>query len=201
MAEYPYFIYPLIHELEQCAAPERMSQLKRLIAANVGDRDALLTLIGTVDEDLRAFYPGKSRAKLSTDDTIDSFLARFGGNSRFQAHETLFPDAPLPAPEPSENTSDRADDPLPSKPSGNLSDQSDQSDKPTLPEPSEPLPEPPAADENPLERVKRLVKSHDYTQALEIMEAIYLNNPKKSVYFADQIRFIKKMMLNEGKKS
>lgn len=36
-----------------------------------------------------------------------------------------------------------------------------------------------------------------YDKAFDIIHALSLNNPKKSVYFADQLRFLQKLMLNE----
>lgn len=65
--------------------------------------------------------------------------------------------------------------------------------------------EPVPIDEDPasaaLEEAKILVKKGDYDRALAIMEHFYLNNPKKSLNFADQIRFVRKLMLNESRKS
>lgn len=52
-----------------------------------------------------------------------------------------------------------------------------------------------------MEDVKNLVKNKEYARALCIMEQFYLNNPKKSVYFADQIRYIRKLMFNEQSKN
>jgi len=46
------------------------------------------------------------------------------------------------------------------------------------------------------ESVKRLIKNRKYTEALEILKKLNLNNPKKSVYFADQIRFLEKVIEN-----
>lgn len=45
-----------------------------------------------------------------------------------------------------------------------------------------------------------LIKNHDYKAALEIIMRLSLINPKKSIYFADQIRFLRKLILNESKK-
>ncbi|MDE6338467.1 MAG: hypothetical protein K2K97_01605, partial [Muribaculaceae bacterium] len=41
---------------------------------------------------------------------------------------------------------------------------------------------------------KIMIKNGNYQKALEIITEISLNNPKKSVYFADQIRFLKKLI-------
>ena len=34
------------------------------------------------------------------------------------------------------------------------------------------------------------------TKRFEIIHTLSLNNPKKSAYFADQLRFLRKLMLN-----
>ena len=43
---------------------------------------------------------------------------------------------------------------------------------------------------------KIYVKQGRYEQALEIIQRLNLNFPKKNSYFADQIRFIEKLILN-----
>ena len=47
---------------------------------------------------------------------------------------------------------------------------------------------------------KMYIKRHNYSKALEIIENINLNFPEKSIYFADQIRFLRKLVLNEKTK-
>ena len=46
---------------------------------------------------------------------------------------------------------------------------------------------------------RKLIKEHKYKEAIEILTALNLNNPKKSVYFADQIRFLEKVIANSKK--
>ena len=41
---------------------------------------------------------------------------------------------------------------------------------------------------------KKLISERKYREAIEILRALNLNNPKKSVYFADQIRFLEKVI-------
>ncbi len=41
------------------------------------------------------------------------------------------------------------------------------------------------------------IKQHRYDKALEIIRQLSLNYPKKSAYFADQIRFLEKLLANE----
>ncbi|MCM1050702.1 MAG: hypothetical protein NC349_01955 [Paenibacillus sp.] len=45
---------------------------------------------------------------------------------------------------------------------------------------------------------KIYIRQKRYDKAFEIIHTLSLNNPKKSAYFADQLRFLKKLMLNRG---
>jgi len=44
------------------------------------------------------------------------------------------------------------------------------------------------------------IKQGRYSRALEIIRQLNLNYPKKNIYFADQIRFLEKLIENENKK-
>lgn len=44
---------------------------------------------------------------------------------------------------------------------------------------------------------KIYIKQQRYEKALEIMRKVSINNPKKSSYFADQIRFLRKLIINK----
>ena len=46
---------------------------------------------------------------------------------------------------------------------------------------------------------KIYIKQGRYSKALEIIQRLNLNYPKKNAYFADQIRFLKKLILNNNK--
>lgn len=45
---------------------------------------------------------------------------------------------------------------------------------------------------------KIYIKQQRYEKALEIIRKVNLNNPKKSSYFADQIRFLQKLIINKN---
>lgn len=47
---------------------------------------------------------------------------------------------------------------------------------------------------------KIYVKQHRYDKALEIIKKLSLNYPKKNAYFADQIRFLEKLIINDKAK-
>ncbi len=44
------------------------------------------------------------------------------------------------------------------------------------------------------------IKQHRYDRALEIIQRLSLIYPKKNIYFADQIRFLEKLIINNNKK-
>ena len=45
------------------------------------------------------------------------------------------------------------------------------------------------------------IKQGRYSKALEIISRLSLDNPKKNAYFADQIRFLEKLVINNNKKN
>ncbi|MDE5810958.1 MAG: hypothetical protein K2H61_01470, partial [Muribaculaceae bacterium] len=45
-----------------------------------------------------------------------------------------------------------------------------------------------------LSLAKIFIKQHHYERAYEIISQLNLNYPKKSVYFADQLRFLRKVI-------
>lgn len=64
--------------------------------------------------------------------------------------------------------------------------------------------DPQPAPESPLlmeSLAKIFIKQRRYERALEIISKLSLNNPEKSVYFADQIRFLQKLVYNDRKKN
>ena len=49
------------------------------------------------------------------------------------------------------------------------------------------------------ENAKKLIKEQKYLEAIEILRAISLNNPKKSANFALQIKFLETIINNHNK--
>ena len=49
------------------------------------------------------------------------------------------------------------------------------------------------------EEAKKLIKEQKYLEAIEILRAISLNNPKKSANFALQIKFLETIINNHNK--
>ena len=66
----------------------------------------------------------------------------------------------------------------------------------TAPEPASPRDEP-AEDALLGESLAKIyIKQHRYERAYEIISRLNLNYPEKSVYFADQLRFLRKLIIN-----
>ena len=52
--------------------------------------------------------------------------------------------------------------------------------------------------EDPATQLAKFISDHRYDDALQLIECQNLNNPQKSIYFAHQMRFIKKLMAIEN---
>lgn len=211
----PYYIIPDIEALPEATGEERL-RLCRRIAAVVGDPIALRTIIGSVPDEFAQFYPDMRKPDLSTSETIDSFLDKYGDSEAAAIPEAVgaavaasepeaAPVEVVPLPPPAfdilsiETAPVIEDETMPgaTDATSSLLD-SFFGEAPA----KEPEPAPAVRKEAPklsesLARV--MIKNGNYQKALEIITDLSLNNPKKSVYFADQIRFLKKLILNQSK--
>lgn len=215
MNENPYFIIPAIDELAE-ATGERRLELARIIAASVGDDDALRAILGIDPEEFAHFYPDLLPPQLSTEDTISSFIDHFAPNRANQPSEA---EAIITAPaiDYASMIDESADD-LPDEEQNAEPDQTanaidaflsavppktpkrtGKNTPKTAPQASQPETPNPGADTPQLSEAlfKLMVKNHNYQKALEIIQELSLNNPKKSIYFAYQMRFLKKLIENQ----
>ena len=161
MNSYPYYILPDIKALKKGGlTTEEELWHKRKIAANMGDTTFLRITLGIDPEEFASFYPDLQKASMGTNDTIDSFLDRFGTG--------------IPADE--KNVSYRIEEGPEEKG----------------------MKEEKREEERDSNQFKSLVKNKRYSEALQIITSQSLKNPEKSAYFADQIRFLKKLILNEA---
>ncbi len=215
MNENPYFIIPAIDELAE-ATGERRLELARIIAANVGDQDALRAILGIDPEEFANFYPDLLPPQLSTEDTISSFIDHFAPNSANQpteaeaiiaapainyasmideAADDLPDDDPSVAPDETANAIDAFLSAVPPKTPKRAARSTPQ---PPQPASQSATPDAPADSPQLSEALfKLMVKNHNYQKALEIIQELSLNNPKKSIYFAYQMRFLKKLLENQ----
>lgn len=90
------------------------------------------------------------------------------------------------------------------EPSGKMPQNTPPSGEPTIPEVAGNAL---TADEESLEEgyftetlAKIYIKQRKYSRALEIIRSLYLQFPEKNAYFADQIRFLEKLIINNNLK-
>ena len=182
METHPYFIYPVIGRLWKEKDPEKLRKLKEILAVNIGSREELRAVLGI--DDFSDFYPDMAGKQMTTGDTIDTFLDKYGNSGPDSIDGLISQSAPSDyfAFVESEKRSEKA------KPEEEDREEKNASSGK-------------AQGELTAGFAKILIKNGNYAKALEIIRDINLNNPEKSIYFADQIRFIKKLMLNEAKKN
>lgn len=209
MQKYPYYIIPDIEALGDTADAESLRRHRRRIAANIGDPDALRAILGDASCDFHDFYGTSELPTLSTEDTIDSFLERFGSDVASQpgADGGVVPVVPAVAAERTMDYASRLEQELPDVGASDVADAdatlgaidaflSGNPPQRIRPKKEAKEPEMPSLTES---FAKILIKNGNYSRALEIITQISLNNPEKSIYFADQIRFLKKVLLIQGR--
>ena len=162
--KYPYYIVPGVEEYRGMDPDsEEARKLVRFISANVGDYASLRLILGIDPPEFARFYPDLETATPTTLDTIDSFLDKFGKN--------------LPEPSLGEMVGGYVLE------EDNISEETDDletEDHQIVDAKSGIAP------------LARLLKEKRYTEAIAFIEMQNLNNPEKSIYFAHQIRFLKK---------
>jgi hypothetical protein len=269
--QYPYFVAPDIEAADAESVKEE-AELQRVcqrIALSVGARDALERVLGDYGTDFDNFYPDMETPALSTNDTIDTFLDKFGNTSdketdlltrmiftptaqsddwfqteiaaanraeeeaaaapvhdataeridaflnsgtdfreeiKAKTEEETAAQAPKPVAKPESKpaaqseskpttAADKAAEPTSAPTTAPTAAAADKTAKPVRQEPKEESGAPSLMES--LARV--MIKNGNYAKALEIITELNLANPKKSIYFADQIRFLKKLIKNQQK--
>lgn len=202
--KYPACVLPEVMALgKEGRGEEERRELAVAINVRVGDPDTLVSLLGA-DMAETPFYPDPRTAAHSTDETIDAFIGKFSAQDPRKEAEALEQLIFRP-------TGDYAATMLAGEGKGGNA-ASEPPAPETVPETNLELPEPHG--ETPREPhqeaaggapglsegfARIMIKNHNYSKALEIIQAISLNNSEKSAYFADQIRFLRKLVLNQSK--
>lgn len=260
---WPWYVYADLQALEQgIVSGKEAQELRTRIALAIGDREALMRVLDP-DADFADFYPDMQPVKLTTNDTIDAFLNRFGTPGD---HETdlltrmIFdsgaraplsedaaeeaasaaaepaPDAtatridaflatsrqPARVPEALRHLEEEAEAPVETPAAAALNTLSSPAAssaqaaaQPSAAKPSAPplntlsslnslnslsAPSAPSAQTRPkasslsVSLAAMMIKNGNYPKALEIINELNLANPEKSIIFADQIRFLRKLI-------
>lgn len=210
MDKYPYFINPAIDALPTTAGEERMALIRR-IAVCVGDEATLRSIIGIDPEEFARFYPDMLPPELTTDDTISSFISKFSSEKAAETpqieeiiaapaidYASMLETEDMAAPLSDDDPSETPDDPTSDIISNFL--QAVPPKQPSQKRRIQPKNQPaPQEEDSGLSEAlfKLMVKNKNYSKALEIITELSLNNPKKSIYFAYQMRFLKKLIKNQ----
>ncbi len=210
--EYPYFVVPAILYLQQNKGKldkDVKEEVLRSLALAFPDRTILHDLVGDDAGRFNGFYPPQEEAPTpDTDTTITSFLDRYGGNDDKELElldRLIFNPVPPDYSQVLEQEGVATDSNDPLAKAAEAFDNILAQAKPQVPqeqpkvEPEELVKEPEAADDSMLSEslAKIFIKQGKYTKALEIIKNISLKFPEKSIYFADQIRFLQKLILND----
>lgn len=189
------------------------SRLQQRVALLQGDLRAIVNFIDPSGAAFAEFYPqAEQPARPSTESAIDTFLATYG-------HQSPEEDALLermifnPVPDYAEQLARTEPQPA-AAPEGSQDALIDAflAENPVaeLPEPTPaPQPQRPAKPAQPSHKAKPaentllseslakiFIKQGRYERAFDIISNLSLNYPKKSAYFADQLRFLRKLIIN-----
>lgn len=215
--ECPYFIMPAVEALRRMPDwlandPEEQKRLKARVALGASDPGAFYDLAGRPagHEQPEPFYPDTAPAPApATNDAISTFLETYGHGESSEEDALLErlifnpqPDyASVLAAEGPVAPAAAADDPHMAAIDAFLAQNGHapapvqsveiKHETPSKPKMAAP-PEPDATLSESL--AKMFISRGNYSRALEIMLKMDLNNPKKSVYFADQLRFLRMLV-------
>ena len=217
----PYSVLPALLYLKRNGVKGNEDVLSRL-AIVFPDRLALSRLLGEGAEQMSGFYPPETPPETpDTVTTIDRFLDKYGKTSPGEVEaisRAIFNPQPdyadvLAAQEEKEGAlsleGGDAQDALINQFIAEQMQMSEQAAQVPIAAPvgeEEKAEIAAAAIDNPTQNdesmlteslAKMYIARHKYSQALEIIERLSLNYPEKSIYFADQIRFLTKLVLNE----
>lgn len=226
-AKYPYFTLPALLYLHRNKDTEGLDEviLGKLAIASP-DRKALCAILGENAVKFASFYPSEPEPEpIDTDETLDTFLSTYGNTDEKELeilNQMIFNPVPdyaqmlaaeeersRPAPgelAPSEGIDE--DDVLINRFISKSKDKKDffhsESEAEVEPEvKTEPIEAPVPTDDSMLSEslAKIYIKQRKYSKALEIIKTISLKFPEKSIYFADQIRFLRKLVITENIKN
>ena len=211
---YPYFPIPTLLLLKQNPPrPGQTTSHLQRAAIYASDRTSLYTLLYGVRPQAEELYPD---AHPQTGDTtlsaIDRFLSTYAAGASSDLSDlpviasldylSVTDDTPIPDTQPDEEDR-RIDSFLDALANGSLGKAAAPAEKP------ESVPDYSFEDEAGNEEedpflteslAKIYIKQRRYSKALEIIKKLSLKYPKKNAYFADQIRFLEKLIINAKSK-
>lgn len=212
---YPFFTLPEMERVRHGCKSGEMSaaEQEKAIAdmvLTVSDPDAVARMFNEKDSVASCFYPPKTEKKTpSTTQTIDKFLSTYGTQDASET-ETLEKLIFNPVADYSQQLARQEAEDLPDNvPTGDsrddrinrfiLSVRSRQEASQAAPALAIKAPAPKADNSLLSESLAKIyIKTRRYERAYEILNRLSLDFPEKNAYFADQLRFLRKLMLAES---
>ena len=217
---FPFFTLPsaiLIDKYKNDITDDVRQKLIRRIALSSPDSSTLYRLLDAEGKSYLDFYPPvEPEPTIDTDDAITKFLDNYG-NSEPGEEELLeklifnpVPDYASVLEAENEGKISESDNPQDALIDAFIRKQQQMEDSP-VPPPVVAIPaeepigaEPKRPDPNSMlseSLAKIFIKQHRYDKAFEIISQLSLNFPEKSIYFADQLRFLQKLIINQKYKN
>lgn len=220
----PCFLLPaallLRNKAEELDDSTRAALTRRLAVAAPDIEEMSLATDADLSSEFCGFYPEEQKATPSTDAAIDRFISAYGSeNPEEEALLTRLIFNPTPdyaqilAREEEDSVPDGNEAPdgsqdqlinsfiIKSKAAGGqFPSAAAPAASAEQPAPVSAVGKPAAADDSLLsESLAHIyIRRGNYAKAYEIISHLNLNFPEKSIYFADQLRFLRKLMLLEG---
>ena len=225
--EHPYFTLPAALVLQhngETLTPEQRSSLMAQIALNAADKDTLVKLIDPDAAEWANFYPEEEKApRVDTNTAIDKFIDTYG-NPDPREEEILTRLIFNPTPDYAQILAEEEERSVPDQDTAQgdsqdakinafiIKSREQQKHFPSVVDEPQPEPQivsdgstvtsPEANDDSLLSEslAKIYIKQRRYSKAYEIIHNLSLNFPEKSIYFADQLRFLQKLSKIENNK-
>ncbi len=228
---YPFFTLPasLLIKFNGDTLPDhQLKLLTNRVALSASNPAELYMLFAPGNDNHASFYPDEADKTPTTENAIDTFLQTYGTTSPEEEdilNKLIFnptPDYSMVLAKEEANSSPQLGDAVPgsdddlinrfiinSKEKEDAYQRSESAapapvapERPTPAATESATPPPPPADATLSESLARIfIKQRQYQRAYEIIEQLNLNFPEKSVYFADQLRFLRKLIANEKLRS
>ena len=228
--KYPYFTVPAAALLRDCAPlldADLRQRLTQSVALAAPDTSIIYMLLDKDNAEHANFYPDNGSKHVTTENAINTFLTNYGSISTEEEallNRLIFNPTPDYAqilaaeeessiPDISATTGDNDQDRL----NAFIVKQKQAAGKVAGGVTPEPIAQSVAdrhnerRDAQPVEETsdnsllseslaKIFIKQRHYERAYEIISQLSLNYPEKSVYFADQLRFLRKLIINSNHK-
>ncbi len=202
IADYPWFVLPAAMRLQR--GSDRLdADARQILAARVAlgmaDRTAMLRLADDRGRMFDGFYPPAPGDETPTTETaIDTFLNAYGTID--PAEESRLDDGEEPEADEQDRLMDAFVDKYGHEEAADEADSRQPENRPSTPRHAASRQAPPPDSMLSESLAKIYIKRRRYEKAYEIIHTLSLNFPEKSIYFADQLRFLKKLILNNNLK-